>query len=118
MIEDYPLWLKLTANNFHLDFMEYPTVFYRISDSLSKNTVKIGNVEFLSCMELIYSELIWPNIKGFHKIKIVDDKIMFKSKNLTIYLFANKKSIWSTFFYSVFFMFRPYRFFVWFLSKF
>ncbi|QUM77880.1 glycosyltransferase family 2 protein [Moritella sp. 24] len=104
MIEDYPLWLKLTKNGIKLSYFNDETVYYRVSDSLSKNTEKIGNVKFLNCLESIYKKEIWPNVNF---IQVLDQKVMFFSKKITIYLFDNKKSKRSDVFYYCFAILRP-----------
>lgn len=107
MIEDYPLWLHLTRNGVKLNYMKTLTVKYRFSDSLSKKRFKIGNMIFLKDLESVYNEQIWPNVTFF---KVLDDRIMFFSKYLTISLFRNRKSKISDIFYKSFIIFRPYKF--------
>jgi glycosyltransferase involved in cell wall biosynthesis len=106
MIEDYPLWLNLTRRGLKLNYMNTLTVKYRFSDSLSKKKFSIGNLIFLKDLKSVYTEEVWPNVNF---IKVLDDRVMFFSKYITISLFRNRKSKISDMFYKGFIIFRPYK---------
>lgn len=59
MIEDYPMWLKLTENNIKLNFLDDYTVYYRVHDkSLSGAKDIIINPKFLEFRKCLYKNYI------------------------------------------------------------
>ena len=53
LIEDYPLWLKLTKQGYTLKFFNKITVQYRKSDSISSSRSKIINERYFNEMALM-----------------------------------------------------------------
>lgn len=109
MMEDYPLWLKLTSLGINLDFVEEPLVYYRFSNTLSQYDSKIGNIEFLECYHDICQLLVWPHLRGIHRLKVLDDKILIRSKIWAINKFHNKKGLSSKLFFLIVNSFRVYK---------
>lgn len=65
MVEDYPMWLKLTERGIKLNFLEENTVYYRIhSSSLSNNVDKIINEKMHNFKKLLFQDYIKHKI-GF-----------------------------------------------------
>ncbi|MGQ7187975.1 hypothetical protein ACUODJ_34625, partial [Escherichia sp. HC-CC] len=46
-VEDLPLWLKFTSNNYKLYFFSHITVKYRVQNSTSKHASRYINIPFL-----------------------------------------------------------------------
>lgn len=63
LIEDYPLWLKLTKQGYTLKFFNKKTVQYRKSDSISSSRSKIINERYFNEMALIDSVVVIPDLK-------------------------------------------------------
>jgi len=88
LIEDYPMWLRLTKSGIRLFFMDKVTVFHRISENSIHNNMKknLVNVTFLRNEELrkIY---VYPNINLKEKFLYKYDYI---SNKFLILIFRNK----------------------------
>ncbi|KAE8177960.1 glycosyltransferase family 2 protein [Photobacterium carnosum] len=107
LIEDLPVWLKITSNNIKLDFIDKCTVFYRISNSITKSETRFINLEFIHQIEEINKEYIWPTYKYKDYWRIVDSKINVLSWRITVSIFGNKNRIRSKVFRSFILIFRP-----------
>lgn len=46
LIEDFPLWLKLSKSGFYFSLIEAHLVKYRLTDSVSRSDIRIINLEF------------------------------------------------------------------------
>ncbi len=94
LMEDYPLWLKLTSNGFQLHLVEELVVKYRVGNSISQSLDKRNNVKFNSevrdCKEK-YSKLSKSIIKVF-LIKM-DCLIMRFYDALSVFVFSGKHSV-------------------------
>lgn len=94
LIEDLPLWLKLTKEDFKLYFNPEVTVYYRISDSLSNSTTRFTNINFNKEIIKLHGKSIKPHIKGIKQHIYYYDKIIeLKSNNLIASMMGNKKNI-------------------------
>ncbi|MGL5056737.1 MAG: glycosyltransferase family 2 protein [Fusobacteriaceae bacterium] len=59
MVEDYPMWLKLTENGVKLNFLDENTIYYRIhSQSLSNNLNKVINERMYSFRKILFNDYI------------------------------------------------------------
>ncbi|MGL5051658.1 MAG: glycosyltransferase family 2 protein [Fusobacteriaceae bacterium] len=59
MVEDYPMWLKLTENGIKLNFLEENTVYYRVhSQSLSNNLNKVLNERMYNFRKMLFNDYI------------------------------------------------------------
>lgn len=63
LIEDYPLWLKLTKHGYTLRFFKKTTVQYRKSDSISSSRSKIINEHYFNEIALIDDIVVIPDLK-------------------------------------------------------
>ncbi|HIF9071206.1 TPA: glycosyltransferase family 2 protein [Photobacterium damselae] len=107
LIEDLPLWLKITKNGYKLSFFESVTVGYRIGNSLSNSTDRLVNLNFIQQIETLHQTMIWPNLPLRKKWRVLDKKIDFFSWRLTAKLFNNKRNKLSLSFRYFILLFRP-----------
>ncbi len=65
MLEDYPMWMKLTGRGHKLYFKNIPTVLYRQSpDSVSRGgSGRVVNARYNNCYWRFYRELCLPELK-------------------------------------------------------
>lgn len=95
LIEDLPLWLKLTSSGVRFDLMKKNTVSYRISNSLSNSTDRLINLDFIRQIEIMHQDLIWPKMKGWQYWRVLDKKIDFFSWRFSAFLFSNRRNFFS-----------------------
>ena len=106
MIEDYPLWVKITKAGIRLNMNDVFSVYYRSGDSVSRGKKTIGNEGYLRDKRKFMKESIWPYTP---LLQVLDDRVMFFSKLIAIKVFGNKKSFFYRLFYSLMFLLRPLR---------
>ncbi len=65
MLEDYPMWMKLTGRGHKLHFKNVPTVLYRQSDdSVSRGgSGRVVNARYNGCYWKFYREVCLPELK-------------------------------------------------------
>lgn len=106
MIEDYPLWVKITKSGIRLNMNDVFSVYYRTGDSVSIGKKTIGNERYLRDKRNFLKEEIWAYSTLLRRL---DDRVMFFSKLTGIKVFGNKKSFFYRLFYSLMFLLRPLR---------
>tara|TARA_B110000211_G_C14065327_1_gene547419 strand:- start:158 stop:1072 length:915 start_codon:yes stop_codon:yes gene_type:complete len=106
MIEDYPLWLKITRFGVKLYANDAFSVYYRSGESLSRAHTTIGNERYVIDSQRFHQQIIWPSVS---LIKRLDDRVMFYAKLTAIRIFGNRKSFAYYIFFLCTFLFRPYR---------
>jgi glycosyltransferase involved in cell wall biosynthesis len=106
MIEDYPLWLKITSSGVRLYMNDVFSVYYRLGDSVSRGKKTIGNERYLKDSRRFHQEYIWPNVSC---LKIFEDKVMFFSKLKGIKIFRNKKTVGYRIFYNLMKLMLPWK---------
>lgn len=94
MIEDLPLWLKITKLGYKLHFLNSITVYYRVDESVSLSNVNYINKTLIKDLINIYSEhqesfYKHPLVEWIMSEKILSYKLMLLLSNLS----NNKKSI-------------------------
>jgi glycosyltransferase involved in cell wall biosynthesis len=104
MIEDYPLWLKITSSGVRLYMNDVFSVYYRLGDSVSRGKKTIGNERYLKDSRRFHQEYIWPNVSLLERL---DDRVMFFCKLSGIKIFRNRKSIFYKIFYNLMKLIRP-----------
>jgi glycosyltransferase involved in cell wall biosynthesis len=104
MIEDYPLWLKITSSGVRLYMNDVFSVYYRSGDTVSRGRKTIGNERYLRDNRNFHKEYIWPNVSPLKKF---DEKVMFFSKLIGIKIFRNKKTFGYRIFYNLLKLIRP-----------
>lgn len=64
MLEDYPMWLKMTKAGHKLHFVHVPTVAYRISESSVSNSagVRVVNENYFRCYRQFFYDQIFPEL--------------------------------------------------------
>ncbi len=106
MIDDYPLWLKITLSGVQLDMNDVFSVYYRSGDSVSRGKLTIGNERFLRDNQSFHQEYIWPNVSC---LKMFEDKVMFFSKLTGIKIFRNKKTVGYRIFFNLMKLMLPWK---------
>lgn len=107
LIEDLPLWLKLTKAGYKLFYFDSVTVFYRVADSISNSKSRLVNVSFICQLIFLHENEIWPNLHGFSKWRVLDKKVEFLSWLLSARIFNNKRHFFSLALQKSISMFRP-----------
>lgn len=97
LIEDLPLWLKITKAGYSLSFLNIVTVCYRLSDSISNNRTRLTNVAFIQQLYSLHELEVWPNFSGFSRWRVMDRKIQLSSFLIAAKLFRNKRNVVSVF---------------------
>ena len=64
MLEDYPMWLKMTRAGHRLHFVNVPTVSYRISESSVSNSAgqRVINENYFRCYRQFFYDQIFPEL--------------------------------------------------------
>ena len=64
MLEDYPMWVKITSRGDKLNFLNHPTVAYRISQSSISNGSgqRVVNVNYFRCYRRFFYDEIFPRL--------------------------------------------------------
>lgn len=64
MLEDYPMWVKITSRGDRLNFLHHPTVAYRISQSSISNGSgqRVVNVNYFRCYRRFFYDEIFPGL--------------------------------------------------------
>lgn len=106
LIEDYPVWCKLLSKGWSFAFMNIVTVKYRISNSITNNSDKLSNVDYILQMKMAHELYHNSNMSmfdfGYRK------RIWFFLVLFIIKIFDNKKTRLSFFIYKLSSLFRPY----------
>lgn len=106
LIEDYPLWLKLTDSGYRLNFLDKKTVYYRISDSLSSNVTRLVNFNYFSSLSDVYAMYIFPKL-GNNQTLLWQIKLTRMLKFLVAKVFSNEKNYLSVFIMRLIYLFSP-----------
>lgn len=64
MLEDYPMWMKITAHGDQLHLLEHPTVEYRISQSSISNSAgqRVVNVNYFKCYRQFFYDVLFREL--------------------------------------------------------
>ncbi|MDO2947930.1 glycosyltransferase [Aeromonas simiae] len=95
LIEDYPLWLKLTVYGYKFSFLEKELVGYRIGNSITSVRKKIINIDFEEQLLSSYVKYVKAECRfnPLLRILILEKKLIFKiRKVIAIHVFRNKPS--------------------------
>ena len=95
LIEDYPLWLKLTKCGYILKFFNKKTVQYRKSDSISSSRSKIINERYFNEMKLIDDVVVIPDLKKSQCILKLRKKAWPRTMLYVAGIFNNTPSVLS-----------------------
>lgn len=106
LIEDYPLWLKLTDNGIKLHFLDKNTVYYRLSDSLSSNITRLINFKFFNELNLVFERCVYPKLKG-DKLLLLRIKMARACTFFVANLFNNRKNTLSLFMMRLIYLVSP-----------
>lgn len=92
LIEDLPLWLKITGVGNKLFFFNKVTVFYRYSDSVSRTTQKFINVNFIKTLVALQYDLVKPNLLTANEYMMHVDRMLLLKGDLLIASITRNKS--------------------------
>ncbi|GHW58029.1 glycosyl transferase 2 family protein [Vibrio cholerae] len=99
LIEDYPLWLKLTSYGYKFSFLEKELIGYRVGNSISSARNKVINIDFEEQLLDSYIKYVKAEY-GVHpllRFLVLEKKILFRIKKLlAIYVFKNRPSVISS----------------------
>jgi len=112
MIDDYPLWCRLTEKGIKLDFFDSATVCYRIGDTTSNQKEKIGNLKYIQSLYDFQRNYIWKNIPKFMILKKWDDSLMYYEKYIGIHFLGNKNNFLFKILGKIILLIRPYRWYM------
>ncbi|WP_438288217.1 glycosyltransferase family 2 protein [Edwardsiella tarda] len=107
MIEDHPLWFKITLSGYKLHFMDKVTVFYRIGDSLSRSKTILINTSFIKEIINIDEKLLIPSMETKYTILVLRKKIWPRLILFISRIFKNKRNFISVLFLFSAFLIRP-----------
>lgn len=117
MIEDYPLWLKISQSGERFFLLNKFTVYYRYDESLSNQISKIGNVKYLESMYNFKKDMIWPHWPKRYFLRYIDEIFNYHEKFLLIKLFSNKSTKAYKIIHRMLFLIRPYQLYTFLFSK-
>ncbi len=109
MIEDYPLWLKISKSGERFFLLNEFTVYYRYDESLSNQISKIGNVKYLESMYDFKKDMIWPLWPKRYLFRYIDEVFNYHEKFLLIKIFRNKATKAYKIIHRLLFLIRPYQ---------
>lgn len=95
MIEDWPMWLKITKGGVKIYGFDKVTVYYREGESVSKGYENIINLLYLDSYNKIYDNLIFKELYKINKLEYIDRKLHLLSLNFKVKICNNKKTILS-----------------------
>ena len=93
LMEDYPLWFKITEYGVKIDFVDKVTVLYRVEESVSRSKKNIINLNFLKDILKLESKIVSKIPSGTMAYR--RRKIWFFSYPLIVSLFQNKRTFLS-----------------------
>lgn len=107
MMEDHPLWFKLTNAGYQLIFMEKITVYYRIADSVSNSTSRLINEIYIKEIMAVERELVIPTL-GRSDIVLKYRKELWPKLAIKVAsIFNNKVHLFSKLAIAVVFIIKP-----------
>jgi glycosyltransferase involved in cell wall biosynthesis len=108
LIEDLPLWLKLTSNGIKLYFFPDVTVRYRVENSTSKHVERYVNLPFLRQLIQIDNSFNFNEMPSlYYKMMKIDTYVLLHGKRLIAFLTNNKVGIISKLLDVIHFILRP-----------
>lgn len=108
MLEDLPLWLKMTELGYKLYFMDEVTVDYRIGESITISSDRYSNIPFLYDLICLYKDQMPMFFKHpFIKMVILERLGHFYFQLTVAKVFKNKKSKYTDFLDKTLRFFRP-----------
>ncbi|UYK98015.1 glycosyltransferase family 2 protein [Pantoea stewartii] len=91
LLDDYPLWVKLSLKGFSFNFIDDVTVLYRIGESASNTSKQIINKLIMT--DLIKFELDKCEIYKDNKINKIRSSVWAKVYPSLVNFFGNKKNV-------------------------
>lgn len=108
LMEDFPLWFKLTKSGCHLTFMDKMTVYYRVGDSVSNSKSRLINEKYIHQIIDVERKLVIPTLKKY-QIILKYRKILWPLCVIKVaHLFSNKRNVFSLSFMGVVLILKPF----------
>tara|TARA_R110002012_G_scaffold286029_5_gene477372 strand:- start:125 stop:1054 length:930 start_codon:yes stop_codon:yes gene_type:complete len=107
LMEDCPLWLKITASGVRLYFNEVVTVKYRVANSISKAGSKFINRDFVKCCLLINKnekKEVFPSFGFFLKL---EEQLILRYKLFLSYILGNRRTVLHKILFNMIWFFTP-----------
>ncbi|SDL77137.1 glycosyltransferase family 2 protein [Chryseobacterium taihuense] len=103
LMEDYPLWLKITRNNVKIHLLDKITVGYRIHDNASMKKAKPFMNERFACESIYFLQNFFENEE--YNFRVRKEIAKFKAVIMLNKLGLNRNSILSKILFSLIFKF-------------
>lgn len=95
LMEDYPLWIKITNYGERIHFVPEITVYYRVQESVSRSKTRIVNLMFLS--DVIKLDKLIINSLSPLSLSSLRRKVWVIIYPKIVYLFNNERNLLSKF---------------------
>lgn len=111
-LDDYPLWLRFLHANIGFSYFHKQTVLYRQEDSITRSRSRFIHPKYLESLEQFHKKIIFPMLSGKLYIYKIHMRIFFVKAKTRIYLFGNKKNVFSIWLLRLLNIIDPYFYFV------
>ena len=111
LVEDLPLWLKITANDVRLHFTDAVTVKYRVGNSVSTTLEKFINKDFVNCCLLINQEGKVERFPSLWFFLNREERIILRYKLFLSKVFGNRKDRIKILLFNMVWLITPISFF-------
>lgn len=107
VMEDLPLWLKITEYGVRLHFNDAVTVKYRIGNSISKTTEKFINRDFVKCCLLLNQEGKMERFPSLGFILKMEEQLVIRYKLFLSYSLSNRNTLLHAVLFNLIWVFAP-----------
>jgi glycosyltransferase involved in cell wall biosynthesis len=111
LMEDLPLWLKITEHGVPLHFNGVVTVKYRVGDSVSKTTERFINRDFVKCCLLLNKEGKLEEFPSLGFLLKMEEQLIIRYKLFLSYALGNRKKPLHSFLFNLIWFAAPLNFF-------
>jgi glycosyltransferase involved in cell wall biosynthesis len=95
MMEDYPIYFKITKAGYKIYYNDELTVYYRVSDSISNSITRLANVNYLYQINDIERLLVIPSLDKWNIILKLRKRYGMLAIIRVVNFFNNKKNFMS-----------------------
>ncbi|MFH4691401.1 glycosyltransferase family 2 protein [Vibrio alginolyticus] len=74
LIEDLPMWIKVTESGCKLSYFDKVTVCYRVGDSITRDSGSLFNIDFFKYMNSLFDKEIYPRLSFPSRIYLRYDR--------------------------------------------
>lgn len=107
LMEDLPLWLKITEHGVRLHFNRVITVRYRVGNSVSKTSEKFINREFVRCCLQLNQRGKNEKFPSLGFVLKMEEQLIIRYKLFLSYVLGNKKSLLHSMLFNLVWVFAP-----------